>query len=118
MLVHKNCTELIRQLNIIQWKEDDSSLARENSSGSVKPFMPDDNNTDWDLIDAFRYGIFSYVKAGKVDLSVTDHAAYLETAAEYEDESENINQKSFAQQMAEIGMYRCSGSSLEEGWEF
>jgi hypothetical protein len=109
LLVHDSCDELIRQLCYISWKEDAASMARESSSGSVKPFMPDDNKTDWDLIDALRYGLFSYIKAGNVDLSVLDHTKILEGSA---DEAEDMADDSikFYKGMADQGMFRVSSN--------
>ncbi len=72
LLVNKDCTELIRQLNQCMWKKDKTDeQAREKSSGGVKPFMPDkEGKTDWDLLDSFRYGLYSYVKNNRVSLNV------------------------------------------------
>jgi len=104
MLVHNSCGELIRQLNQIQWKEDSDNMARENSNGSSKPFAHDDNNTDWDLIDAFRYGVFSYLKAGKIDITVVD-----EVGVDYDlDEDESSDAYSLEREMAHQGMFRIS----------
>lgn len=108
LLIHESCVELIRQLNIIGWKEDSTSLARESSGGSVKPFLPDDNKTDWDLIDALRYGVFSFVKAGNVDVSVVDPTVMLDGKFDDEDTDDTI---SFYKNMAQNGMFRVSSSA-------
>lgn len=107
LLVHESCTELIRELSQVGWKEDANSLARESGNGSVKPFLPDDNNTDWDLIDAVRYGLYSYLKDGSIDLSVIDHTKLLEGDIEIYDE-EDVEKETMYSQMAKQGMFRIS----------
>ena len=111
MLVHENCTELIRQLNQIQWKEDSDNMARETSSGSAKPFVHDDSNTDWDLIDAFRYGVFSYLKAGNVDISCIGDGIGILDMSDYDFEEETDTSMDY--QMAQQGMFRVSTYSDE-----
>lgn len=106
LLIHESCVELIRQLMHIGWKEDSNSLARESNNGSVKPFLPDDNKTDWDLIDATRYGMFSYIKAGNVDVSVVDHTRMLD--GEGIDDDDTSDSIKFYKAMADKGMFRTS----------
>lgn len=114
LLVHDSCIELIRQLTFIGWKEDSVNLARENSNGSVKPFTTDDNNTDWDLIDAVRYGVFSYLKMGSVDLSVIDHTLLLEGDIGY-DEDDSLDEDMYMS-LAKQGMFRLTGSNDDEDY--
>jgi hypothetical protein len=106
LLVHDSCGELIRQINQVGCKEDSTNLARESNGGSVKPFMPDDNKTDWDLIDALRYGIFSYLKLGNIDLSVIDHTLILEG----EDDDYFEEDHGFYAELAKQGMFRVSSN--------
>jgi len=108
LLVHESCGELIRQLSQVGWKEDSTQMARENSSGSVKPFTKDDNNTDWDLIDALRYGLFSYIKIGNTDLSVIDHTIGL-TPAGYEEDADEEDMDMY-RALAAQGMFRVSSN--------
>lgn len=78
LLVSKECPELIRQLSSVIWKtgkEDEQT--KEQSAQGIKPFLPDKegpvgggNKTDWDLFDAFRYGLFSFIKNTRVDATV------------------------------------------------
>lgn len=73
LLVHRECRELLRQISTLRWAEDKRELARENAAGGTKPFKPDlDRKTDWDLFDAFRYGMFSYFKGNQVDLRAVE----------------------------------------------
>jgi len=118
LLVHDSCVELIRQLCFISWKEDGASMARETSSGGVKPFKPDDEKkTDWDLIDALRYGLFSYLKDGAIDVAVLDHTEYLKDGSLDNDELESETNLDF--QMAKQGMFRTSTFSDidDDYWE-
>jgi hypothetical protein len=64
LLINKDCTELIRQISEVMWKIGQDELARENSAAGVKPFQPDKSGakTDWDEVDALRYGVYSYMK--------------------------------------------------------
>lgn len=114
LLVHESCTELIRQFSLIRWKEDQNSQARENSQGSVKPFQSDENKTDWDLMDAARYGIFSYLKEGRSEVAVLDHTEYL-AEGNYELTIEEQEERdSFDYKMAEAGMFRVGNAGYDE----
>lgn len=64
LLINKNCTELIRQVSEVSWKIGQDELTKENASSGVKPFQPDRSGakTDWDSVDALRYGIQSFMK--------------------------------------------------------
>ena len=93
-------------------------MARETSSGGVKPFKPDDEKkTDWDLIDALRYGLFSYLKDGAIDVAVLDHTEYLKDGSLANDELESETNLDF--QMAKQGMFRTSTFSDidDDYWE-
>ena len=78
LLVSTECPELIRQLSSVIWKtgkEDEQT--KEQSAQGIKPFIPDKegpvgggNKTDWDLFDAFRYGLFSFIKNTRVDATI------------------------------------------------
>ena len=78
LLISTECPELIRQLSSVIWKtgkEDEQT--KEQSAQGIKPFIPDKdgpvsggNKTDWDLFDAFRYGLFSFIKNNRVDATV------------------------------------------------
>lgn len=71
LLFSRECPEIIRQLRTIQWKEGDDNQTKEKSATGVKPFCADkDKQTDWDLFDALRYGMFSYHKNNRFDASV------------------------------------------------
>lgn len=74
LLISRDCVELLRQLTTVQWKEGrDDFQTKEQSASGTKPFKPDtDRRTDWDLFDAFRYGIYSFVKTSRVDLNVME----------------------------------------------
>jgi hypothetical protein len=75
LLVHHECFELIRQLTEVRWKTDQADQAREASASGVKPFVNDTNRkTDWDLFDACRYGVYSYVKNGRIGVFILDEA--------------------------------------------
>lgn len=68
LLVNSECHELIRQLTSVQWKEGrEDGQSKEQSALGTKPFKPDldgpgggGKRTDWDMFDAFRYGMFTY----------------------------------------------------------
>ena len=78
LLVSTECPELIRQLSSVIWKTGkDDEQTKEQSAQGTKPFTPDKegpvgggNKTDWDLFDAFRYGLFSFIKNNRVDATV------------------------------------------------
>lgn len=96
-LVHRDCVELIRQLTSLHWKEDAASLTREASAAGTKPFKPDaDMKTDWDLIDAFRYGMFSYTKNGRIGVTVVST----------EPDNDDDDSESISSQMARAGYIR------------
>lgn len=71
LLIHKDCFETIRQLESVQWKKGrDDKQTKEKSTG-VKPFQPDkDANTDWDIFDTLRYGLYSFAKNNRCDAAV------------------------------------------------
>lgn len=64
LLINKECVELIRQIAEVMWKTGHDELAKENSTSGTKPFQPDRSGakTDWDSVDALRYGIQSFMK--------------------------------------------------------
>ena len=73
LLISKDCVELLRQVAEVTWKIGrNDELAKEQASSNVKPFQPDrsGNKTDWDLVDAFRYGIFSFAKNNMANVSI------------------------------------------------
>lgn len=80
LLVSSECPELIRQLSSVIWKAGkDDEQTKEQSASGTKPFLPDKEGpvgggakTDWDLFDAFRYGMFSYVKNNRVGAAVVE----------------------------------------------
>jgi hypothetical protein len=73
LLISKECPELLRQVQTVQWKEDADEQTREKNSAGVKPFKADlDQRTDWDMFDAFRYGMFSYMQNSMVSISSID----------------------------------------------
>jgi hypothetical protein len=79
LLISKDCPELIRQLSSVIWKtgkEDEQTREAGNATG-VKPFLPDKEGpsgggarTDWDVFDAFRYGMYSFTKNSHINVSV------------------------------------------------
>jgi hypothetical protein len=70
-MISKYCPEIIRQIKTIQWKEGDDQQTKEKSATGTKPFAPDkDKQTDWDLFDALRYGIFSFHKNHGTSISI------------------------------------------------
>lgn len=79
-LIHSSCTELFRQLISVTWKKGkDDGLTKEQSSQGIKPFLPDkENRTDWDLFDAFRYGLYSFVKNNRIDISYVQNGTHQE----------------------------------------
>ena len=93
LIILDNCYELIRQLLEIMWKEGQDKQTYEKSSAGTKPFQPDRNQkTDWDLIDAMRYGIHSFHMGQAANISLMD----LDESNDYEDDK-------FYQQMHELG---------------
>lgn len=106
LLVSSECRELIRQLTSVIWKtgrEDDQTKENSNASQGVKPFLSDGegpngggSRTDWDLFDAFRYGMFSFVKGANAACSVFDATESEEQSAE----------KTFEQSMADSGWFK------------
>lgn len=99
-LVHHECRELVRQLGTLQWKEDAASLTREISGTGTKPFKPDlDLKTDWDLIDAVRYGLYTYTKNGRISVFVVS------TEEEADDDGDSVTA-----QMARAGYIRVGGA--------
>jgi|LGOV01.1.fsa_nt_gb hypothetical protein len=105
LMIHEECYELIRQLNTCMWKTDVNDQTRETSAGSSKPFKPDtDKKTDWDLLDALRYGLYSHLGDNLIDISICS----TETGDEVSDDDAN-----FRREMMMSGFYRV-GSALEE----
>jgi hypothetical protein len=83
----------------MQWKEDSAELTREGSQAGSKPFKPDtDYKTDWDLVDAMRYGLFSYGRNGRVGVTVLDGSP----AAGVDEDDD------FLMEMARAGYYKVS----------
>lgn len=73
LLIHSSCKELIRELSFITWKKGQDEQTREQASAGMKPFEKDsEGKTDWDVQDAFRYGIFSYCKNSRISMSSLD----------------------------------------------
>lgn len=82
LLISKDCPELIRQLGSVIWKtgkEDEQT--KEQSAAGIKPFLPDKEGpsgggarTDWDLFDAFRYGMFSFAKNSQISVNVFSYS--------------------------------------------
>lgn len=73
LLISKDCHELIRQVQEVQWKVGrNDEQAKEMATSGVKPFQPDRSGakTDWDLVDSFRYGIFNFAKNNMTGVSV------------------------------------------------
>ncbi len=72
LLISKSCTETIRELNEVQWKEDAANQTREQASSGVKPFKPDTgtNKTDWDAIDSLRYGMYTFAKNSQIGIAI------------------------------------------------
>lgn len=69
--ISKNCPEIIRQIKTLQWKEGDDQQTKEKSATGTKPFAPDkDKQTDWDMFDALRYGVFTFHKNHSNSISV------------------------------------------------
>lgn len=101
LLVSKECPELIRQLTSVIWKtgkEDEQS--KEQSASGTKPFLPDKegpagggNKTDWDLFDAFRYGMYSFVKNNRVDVAVVETV----TSTGRDEEEEDFDEMLYSQ---------------------
>jgi len=95
LLIHKDCTEMIRQLIFVQWKVGRDDQTAEKSSGT-KPFMPDkDGGTDFDLFDSCRYGIHSFMKNNHLNVSVFSFGG--------DDTSE---EDEFTNSMNRAGLYR------------
>jgi hypothetical protein len=100
LLVSRECQELIRQLSSVAWKTGrDDEQTKEQSTSGVKPFLPDKEGpvsggakTDWDLFDAFRYGMFSFVKSNRV-------SAVVFSVSEEQDDQEDA----FARKLADDG---------------
>lgn len=93
LLIHRSCHELIRQVSQVMWKEDQDQQTREKSATGVKPFKPDTElRTDWDLFDAFRYGIHSFDKNSNTGVHVIDLGSNMDKIDE-----------DFDRQMAEAG---------------
>lgn len=65
--------ELIRQVSQIQWKVGSDGTTYEKTKGT-KPFKADSHylKTDFDIFDAFRYGIYSYEKTNGNQVSMID----------------------------------------------
>ena len=79
-------------------KEDEQ--AKEQSASGIKPFLPDKegpagggNKTDWDLFDAFRYGMFSFVKNSRVGVSVVETV----TSSGRDQEEEDFDEMLYSQ---------------------
>lgn len=99
LLIQKDLHELLRQVNGVQWKEDKDSLTREQAAKGQKPFKPDgEKKTDWDLIDALRYGVYSYIKNGQADCSVMTF--------ENLDASQDEEEQSFERMMIKAGYFK------------
>lgn len=102
LLISSDCPELIRQLSSIIWKAGkDDEQTREKSANGVKPFVNDKEGpigggakTDWDMFDAFRYGMYSFAKNSGVGISVMSFSE--------QDEEED----EFAAQMYQQGYYK------------
>lgn len=64
LLISKDCTETIRQVTEVAWKVGRDELTKEQATSGTKPFQPDRSGakTDFDLVDSFRYGIWSFIK--------------------------------------------------------
>lgn len=72
--IHSKCKELIRELSFLTWKKGQDDLSREQSAAGMKPFEKDgEGKTDWDLQDAMRYGIYSYVKNSRIGMNSLDN---------------------------------------------
>lgn len=86
LLISTDCPETIRQLSTVQWKEGLHDFqTKEQAAAGTKPFKPDvDKKTDWDLFDAIRYGLYSYVKNNKAAVFVCS----ADTTEEEEDDDE------------------------------
>jgi len=80
--------ELIRQISSVKWKEGADAQTKESSTKTaVKPFGPDrDRRTDWDAMDALRYGLFSYEQqnGNQVSMIELDSAADSDLSADDE----------------------------------
>lgn len=98
IVLSEYCPELIRQLSVMKWKVDATGLTRESgSSKGVKPFAPDKDNkqNDWDLVDALRYGVYTFGKNSLTEIKVI------------ETESESLSDEElYEQHMAEQGYVR------------
>jgi len=95
LLIHESCKELIRELEFVSWKKGLDEQTREQAAAGTKPFEKDGElKTDWDMQDAFRYGIYSYVKNGRVGLSVIDNLI------------EEQEQDSYERRMAAAGYFK------------
>lgn len=102
LLISSDCPELIRQLSSIIWKagkEDEQT--REKNDNGVKPFCPDREGpsgggakTDWDMFDAFRYGMYTFAKSSGAGISIM-------TFSEAPDEEDEFEAQMYAQ-----GFYR------------
>lgn len=107
LMIHNECFELIRQLNTCMWKVDKDDQTRESGASSSKPFQPDKNKkTDWDLIDAFRYGMYSHTGNGRVGIEIVD----IEDA--YQPSEYDATEKEFEKQMTLNGFFKVGKSRL------
>jgi hypothetical protein len=87
IVISEFCPELIRQLSSVKWKVDAANQTREaGGSKGVKPFAPDkDLHTDWDVIDALRYGLYTFGKNMLADIKIMEiEAEGLDEEALYE----------------------------------
>lgn len=70
LLVHHECYELIRQLVSCSWKKGRDDIVASEKAAGTKPWCKDKEfKTDWDLLDALRYGIYSFCKNNRISLS-------------------------------------------------
>ncbi len=101
LMVHKRCTETIRELKEIQWKEDSAGITREQAASGVKPFKPDTGlmKTDWDAVDSLRYGMYSFEKHNRVGLTILDSFVGGHKSTKYEEMQDEMS-------MQEMGYYR------------
>lgn len=94
IVIDERCPELIRQLTEVKWKEDHiAKVTRESGNAKgTKPFAPDLNKrTDWDAIDAIRYGVYSYGKNIRISVNIFDSVA---------DQNHDVNKDELAMYLA------------------
>jgi hypothetical protein len=96
LLISKDCAELLRQIAEVSWKVGRDELTKENSAAGVKPFQPDRSGakTDFDLVDALRYGIFSYAKNNMLGVSVMSFLGNGEVNDEEEEDAMTVAMQS------------------------